>query len=229
MSDDAALANLMARVKQLEDTLRRFQTFSAPANGIPSGGAAGQVLGWSGTAGIAAWQNGGMTLIEGKNANAGAVASFDFQSIPTTYSKLVIDLYARGDTAATSVATKIAFNADASAIYDSLNWSVHHSASLASSEYLAQTVGYPGSICAASAPASAFDLMRIEIPGYAITNGHKVWSSEASAKTGITTGLIYDVHSKGWYRSANAIARVTLTPNAGNFAQYSTARLYGVL
>jgi hypothetical protein len=196
----AALAALSSRLKSIERELERARPKSTSA----------------------------LTLIDLKAASAGAVASFDFQNIPGTYSKLILDLYARGDTAATSVGVNLTFNNDGSSIYDYVQDSVGHSAVLATAEGLSGTSIRIGSIAAASAPASAFDGFRVEVPGYAITNGHKVLTSVGTTKKAATTGNILIIQASGWYRSTNAISRITFTPSAGNFAQYSTARLYGV-
>ena len=170
-----------------------------------------------------------MLLIGRLDAIAGAVASFDFQNIPATFSKLVIDLYARGDKAATSADINIGFNNDGSAIYDSIRQHVRHSASLTTWETLEAGYVPIAVMAAASAPASAFDQIRIEIANYANTNGHKTAISEYGIKLNTTTTNIILGSGRAWYRSTNAINRITLTPLAGNFAQYSTARLYGVV
>ena len=167
-------------------------------------------------------------LIGRLDANAGAVASFDFTAIPATYSKLILDLYARGDTAATNVAVNMICNNDGSALYDRITSNIHHSGVLATGETLAGTNIQIATIAAAAAPASAFDLMKLEIPGYGNTNVHKVLQAQFGLKLAATTTNLYVSNVIAWYRSTNAISRLTLTPAAGNFAQYSTARLYGV-
>ena len=83
-------------------------------------------------------------------------------------------------------------------------------------------------VSAAAGPASAFDTAIIEIAGYANANAHKAVNGRNSTKVSALTGNLYAALSSGWYRSTNAINRITLTPAAGNFAQYSSARLYGV-
>lgn len=170
-----------------------------------------------------------LDLIEGKNANAGAVASFDFQIIPAVYFKLVIDLYARGDTAATSFNLHTTVNNDGSALYDSELAAINGAApALGGNQQLAQAYWLVSVMAAANAPAGAFDSVCLELPAYANTNGQKVGTMSGTRKLANSTGNLYTHVGSFWYRSTNAISRITLTPSAGNFAQYSTARLYGV-
>ena len=169
-----------------------------------------------------------MLLIGRLDAGAGGVASFDFQSIPATYFKLILDLYLRGDTAATSVTVGVVCNNDGAAIYDSVRYNIRLTTGLTISEQLAAGNFIAGSVAAANSTASVFDAARLEIPGYANANAFKVLLAEFSVKTAATTTNQIRGSSAGWYKSTNALSRLTITPTAGNWAQYSTARLYGV-
>ena len=170
----------------------------------------------------------GLTLIETQTAGAGGLATFDFTGIPATFAKLVIDLYARGDTAAVNVGLNLTINNDGGANYDYFFTNAPISATWTSGEGVAATSIRAVYIAAANAPAGTFDLANIEIPQYANASGQKVMSSEYTHKDNTTTGNLYRGVAAGWWRAKTAISRVTLTPSAGNFAQYSTARLYGV-
>lgn len=200
MIDEFAYMKHEIRIKNLEDELARYR---------------GKI------------GNSSFDLISPKVSGAGGVATFDFTSIPAVYSKLFLDLYGRGDTAATSVAVRLTFNGDSSAIYDTVRYSIRHSATLATAEAIATTFADIGSIAAANATANTFDYLHVEIPNYANVSAHKNLYNTGGIKIGQLTGNFYIQAGNGWYRSVNAISRITLTPAAGNFAQYSMARLYG--
>jgi len=169
-----------------------------------------------------------MLLIGRRDAGAGGVANFDFQNIPAAYSKLIIDLYGRGDTAAGVVRIDVNFNADGGANYDYIFTYSRAVSTLITFEAFAQISGFSTYIAAATSAASVFDAARLEIPAYANAQAQKVClthgayqSSRVGSSMGVSTGST-------WWRSTAAVNQITLTPAAGNFAQYSTCRLYGV-
>jgi hypothetical protein len=202
--DDQSFIRLDARIKLLEEENRRMR-------GI-----------------LASSRTSAIYSIEAKNASAGAVASFDFQNIPATFSKLVIDLYVRGDTGLTYHQPYIRFNNDAGANYDYLYVDLRVPGNVNTIDAFGQTQIIAGYMSAANAPASTFDCMRLEIYGYALTVGHKSCMGQNTFKGNNLTQNTYVTGFSGWWRSTSAINRVTVLPHAGNYAQYSIARLYGI-
>ena len=170
-----------------------------------------------------------LRLIEGVTVGAGGAANFDFQNIPATFAKLVIDLYGRGDTVATGVLVNLRFNNDGTALYYGNTTRINGSGTTFIDSTIGGTSLALGQIAAASSTALAFDSLILNIPNYANSNAHKILNGNGGLTTGDLTANQQTSIIMGRYKSTNAISRITLTPSAGNFAQYSTARLYGVL
>ena len=202
-------------------------TLSAGLNVNTTGATAGQIRANAEIYGYSVYPA-AQYLLDTKTAPGGSVASFDFQSIPATFNKLIIDIDARGTNASTSITMRLTFNNDGSSLYDGIMHKVRHSSTHTTAEQLAAAYVSVGEIAANTAPASAFDYCHIEILNYASTSVHKTLRGENTSKLNTTTGNLFVQQFAGWYRSTNAINRITIVPSAGSFAQYSTARLYGV-
>lgn len=157
-----------------------------------------------------------------------AAASFDFTSIPAHWSHLMVVLYGRGDTAATSTSLYVRFNNDSGSNYDALGVNVKHSGVVSSGETVAGSQILASAIAAANAPASAFDCAVMFIPHYAGTTGHKCVTSYGSLKLAASTGNLFQQLGPGWWRSTAAINRVTVLSSAGNFVADSRCSIYGM-
>jgi hypothetical protein len=169
-----------------------------------------------------------MLLIGRLDASAGGAATFDFQSIPAFYSKLIVDLYARGGDAVSTRDVMLLFNGDLGANYDTMR-TYSNAAGETYQELRATNFIYIASIAAASSPANVFDACHIEINAYANAVAEKVAHSDYGFKVGTGANNFYTGICNGWWRSTAVINRVTLYQAGGGvFAQYSTARLYGV-
>jgi hypothetical protein len=156
-----------------------------------------------------------------------AAASVVFSSIPSTYRHLLLEWYARGDTAAASTNILLRINNDAAANYD---WQrmLAAAATQTDSESLGATSIYCGDIPANTATAAYFGGGAIDVPGYASTTGGKIVIVRNFAMTANTTGTgtVYVTGGK-WRTTATAINRLDLLPGAGNFAAGSIFSLYG--
>jgi hypothetical protein len=164
------------------------------------------------------------TLISSVTVGSGGAASIDFTSIPQTYTDLVLVLSARSDAANPYVAVK--FNASATSDY-SRRWLYGDGSSAASGSVSGLTSATVAMLAARSdATASVFGNSELLIPNYALTvaktgSGNNVNENNATSAFSSLTAIS---------RSAtDAITQITLTLGAGNFAQYSTAYLYGTL
>jgi len=155
-------------------------------------------------------------------AGAGGSTSFDFTSIPSTYTDLCIILSSRGASGgATDVL--IEFNSDATGSNYSAKQLQGNGASAASS-------GGAGNQSATSTgstdTASTFANSSIYIPNYAGST-NKSFASDSVTENNATTAYA-TLRASIWNNTAAITAIKLKNANAANFAQYSTAYLYGV-
>jgi hypothetical protein len=160
----------------------------------------------------------------------GAVASFDFTSIPATFAHLVVFAYLRADPAATFVNANLRLNNDSGSTYDSqqlvANGTVPSSTGTAAG---ATTSALAGRAPAATAPASAFSALMLIIPQYVGAVGHKSWlalSYDREVSGTVSDGVIFA--GGGQWLSTAAVSRLTLLPSSGNWIAGSRATLLGV-
>lgn len=191
----------------------------------------GQVLGCPATAGTTAWT--GSLLQLSKNTLSGATATVDFTSISASYSSLLIQIIARGSTAALSDAVLMRVGTggtiDTGSNYD---WSgLYGNASAAS-------YGTEGAVAASSAtvgymtantgPSGESGLIDLIIPNYAATTYNKRWRSISSYRSGTTTATVWEETLGGNWRNTAAINVIRFFC-AANFATGSTFILWGAL
>lgn len=157
----------------------------------------------------------------------GSAANVDVSSIVSTYAHLLVVVYARGDTAATSTPVNLRFNGDAGANYDSQELQAS-GASVSPAEAFAQTVMLAGHAPANTAPANLFCAMVAFIPHYAGSANNKLALAISSIRVGTTTGLMANTLNGAFWRSTAAINRVTIQPGAGNFVAGTRVTIYGM-
>lgn len=154
-------------------------------------------------------------------------ASFDFTSIPGTYSTLILVGQTRSTTAATSQGVLLRLNNDSGGNYDSQTI-VGSSTSPTAGEAFGQTSFGLTTVAAASAAAGLAGLFFVVIPAYAGTAFNKDMFSVGYRKIGTTSGnLQVSVRGASW-RSSSTITRVTILPTADNFLAGSSCFLYGL-
>lgn len=152
---------------------------------------------------------------------AGGAATIDFTSIPGNYTDLVLLLSARttatragSGTAATIKLNGVATNQTRRMLYaDGATPASFNDTQLA--VYVDPS----------DATANTFGSATIWLPNYA---GSGVKSVQIDATNENNTTTADSEILAGLWNSTAAINQITLTPFAGNFAQYSTATLYGV-
>lgn len=153
---------------------------------------------------------------------AGGAATMTFSSIPSTYSDLVVKRSARGTAAGNNVDVKMTFNGVTTG-YTIRN--VYGDGSTAAS-FSDSTTNYTGGETnGTSTTASTFDNAEIYISNYAGST-NKSFSLDNVVENNATFGL--DWLQAGLWSNTAAITSITFTPGSGNFAQYSTATLYGI-
>jgi hypothetical protein len=164
------------------------------------------------------------TLIASSTVGSGGAASINFTSIPATYTDLVVKLSARNVTN-TETTGSVYFNSDTT----DANYSARRllgdgssASSLTTSRpdfFYMDTTGET---------ASTFSNCEIYIPNYTGSTQKSV-SAETVTENNATAALAVMV--AGLWTGTAAITSIQLKPytaGGGNFAQHSTAYLYGV-
>lgn len=154
---------------------------------------------------------------------SGGAASIDFTSIPGTYTDLQILLSSRGTNSSATEWVSLKFNASSTGY--SSRWLEGNGSGAPGSFTGPTNRGYAGVHSAATATASTFGNFSIYIPNYASSN-NKSYSSDTVSENNATAATA-ELGAGLWSNSA-AITSITLTPDSANFAQYSTATLYGI-
>jgi hypothetical protein len=161
-------------------------------------------------------------LIASVTVGSGGAATISFTSIPATYTDLVVKRSVRGTATGNNVDTKMTFNGITTA-YTIRN--VYGDGSTAAS-FADSTTNYTGGeINGTSTTASTFDNAEIYIPNYAGST-NKSFSLDNVVENNATFGLNW--LQAGLWSNTAAITSITFTPGSGNFAEHSTAYLYGV-
>lgn len=156
---------------------------------------------------------------------SGGASSIDFNSIPGTYTDLLVYISARSSLN-TQAGVKIQFNSNSSAVYDIRNITANGSAPN-SGTATNQTFGFDVSLTnPANYTANTFSNGYIYVPNYASSN-NKSFSVDTTAENNAT--LSDCALEAGIWRNTAAITSVNLSDlGGGNFVQYSRATLYGI-
>jgi hypothetical protein len=162
-------------------------------------------------------------LIQTITVGSGGSASIDFTSIPGTYTDLLVVVSGRSTASVTAANISVKFNGSSTG-YSTVNiWGNGSAAQNDSSSttFLYGSVGATG----ASATASVFGNSSFYIPNYAGSTNKSV-SMGLVAEDNATLGYVGMV--AGLWSNTAAITQITFTLNTGNYAQYSSASLYGI-
>jgi len=152
---------------------------------------------------------------------SGGASSIDFTSIPSTYTDLCVKISARGTTTEGSGGHyyNIALNGSGSS--KSQRFLQGNGSSTASGS----SSSFTSYMNPSDYTASTFSNSETYIPNYAGSN-YKSMSLDVTTENNATASYAA-FYAQLWSNTA-AVNQITLTPNAGNFAQYSTATLYGI-
>jgi hypothetical protein len=166
------------------------------------------------------------TLIASSTVGSGGAANIDFTSIPSTYTDVCLVLSGRSDTtdADQRKGVTLKFNGSTSSYSFRNLYGVGSSAG--SGNGSAQANLFTGTMPASNATASTFSNTSIYVPNYA-GSAQKSVSIDSATENNSST-YWFDTLVAGLWTGTAAITQITLTPDAGNFVQYSTAYLYGV-
>jgi hypothetical protein len=149
------------------------------------------------------------------------VTYMDFTSIPSTYTDLNLVFSARSSSTAATQSIKVEIN---NSTTNFTNRELYGDGSTAGS-YSAST-GAIGYIPAATGTANTFGTTSLYFPNYAGST-NKSFSTDY-ARENNTNSTDMGFYASLW-SDTTAINQLTLKPSAGNFAQYSTAYLYGIV
>lgn len=166
-----------------------------------------------------------MKVIQTVTVGAGGAANIDFTSIPQTYTDLQLVLSLRFTSAVTDDWGKVIFNNSAGAsAYNSIYLRGDGSTGSTGSgldNYFRATIANGDSTL-----ASTFASNVIYIPNYTSSSINKIATSEGTYENNVTTNYMMLVANL--WSVSNAINQITITPVTGNWAQHTTATLYGI-
>lgn len=161
------------------------------------------------------------SLISSITVGAGGAATMEFTSIPQTYTDLYIAYSCRSTNTATNWNNmKLAFNS--STANGSWQFGAMYNNGLAASNITGQVEVW---INFGASTGSTFSNSSVYINNYTSSN-NKAINIETVAE-GVAQDQIVGFVGGLWSNSS-AITAISVTPSSGNFAQYSTAYLYGI-
>lgn len=186
-----------------------------------------------------AWLGGSLQLLQ--TVNLASSTFISLPSIPTTFSKLVIDLaVTSNDTGGNGFSNiQLQFNGDTANDYSFQNIAMVNNTTVAGSSSAAVAVGYAGFATNGGVNpliGEGVGQSIIEIPFYSVANlaKHFVFRSHASSGVGSPNNFFYGSGGGTWATGAGttpAITSIKLFPSASpfTFAAGSSAKLYGIL
>jgi hypothetical protein len=163
------------------------------------------------------------TLIASSTVGSGGASTISFSSIPSTYTDLVLELSLRG-TATGLPDARIQFNGDTGSNYQAKELS-GNGATVSSNGYTTTDAHFH--MGGTSTTANTFTNTMIYIPNYAGST-QKSFSGDAINENNTTNTEVQGRLVSWLWTNTSAINAILLSTNTGNYAQYSTAYLYGV-
>ena len=158
------------------------------------------------------------TAIATTTVGSGGAANIEFTSIPSTYTDLKLVFSIREETG-TSYTMGIRFNGSTTT-YTRIDIRGNGAAASSGSATNIEPI-----VNSSGATASTFGNGEIYIPNYAGST-NKSSSVDSVSENNATTSFIR-MSATLWSTTA-AINQITLVPDSGDFAEYSTATLYGI-
>ena len=157
---------------------------------------------------------------------SGGSSSISFTSIPSTYTHLQIRAISRGANSAANDEPTMQFNGDTGS-----NYYTYHQIFGDGTSAFANSGGTGSKINyifgpAGSALANSFAASILDILDYSNTNKNKTVKNLEGFDVNGSGGYI--VFRSGFWINTAAISSITLTPQTGSFAQYSSFALYGI-
>lgn len=157
---------------------------------------------------------------------SGGAANVEFTSIPSTYTHLQVRIIDR-DTSAfnDSYGMYLKINSDTGS-----NYSTHYLLGTGSTALAGGSASQTPIVIAQTAGggmlSNTFGVAILDFIDYKNTNKYKTIKSLSGYSTNST--VTNTTLTSGLWMNTNAITTITLTPGAGNWAQYSSFALYGI-
>lgn len=161
-------------------------------------------------------------LIQTVTASSGSIANIEFASIPQTYKDLLFVVSGRATT--DNPTLQVYFNNDTTSANYQFRTVDGNGSTVANNS---ATQPWLMRITPSSASASVFGSGAMYIPNYAGTSYQKSISTDSVTENNGTTA--YNAFHSGLWLSTAAITSIKLDPYGTDFAQYSSASLYGIL
>jgi len=161
--------------------------------------------------------------IQTVTVGSGGVASFTFSSIPQTYTDLVIKVSARGD-ATGLVDVRMQFNGDTASNYQARE-AYGDGAIVQGNTYTTTDAHFH--MNGTSTTSNTFTNSEIYIPNYTSSNQKSISGDAVNENNSTSTNVQSRLVAWKWSGTA-AISSILFSTNTGNYAQYSTATLYGI-
>ncbi len=159
------------------------------------------------------------------SVGSGGSSSIDFTSISSSYKHLQLRLIARGGIGSSNSSyINLNLNNDSSGVY-AAHQLFGDGSSASANAFTSQNTIYTNRIGGGTTGSSGFGAVVIDLLDYTSTSKYKTiralggFDDNGSGRMAMTSGL---------YQSTSAINRITLTPEAGSFPQYSHFALYGI-
>lgn len=159
---------------------------------------------------------------------SGALSTFDFTSIPGSYSHLRLVGQLRISSAVTDDYLLLRFNADSATNYNEIVIA-NLGGTANTGTRVANTSSRIGDVAGGSAPAGSASSIVIDIPNYAGTTFNKSAIAQNYVQGAALTTSQYALNYYAYWLSTAAITEVNLIPNSGAFVAGSKVDLYGIL
>jgi hypothetical protein len=164
--------------------------------------------------------NANMTAIQTVTVGSGGAAVIEFTNIPQTYTDLAIVISSRNTSSSGSDNMNIAIN-DSSSNFSGRYLFTNTNGTIVSGTDTTPAGAYNGG----NTTANTFSNVSIYFPNYSGSTNKSFSVDSVAENNGALSNLYFD--AKLWSNTA-AITKISFTCTTGNFAQYSTATLYGV-
>jgi hypothetical protein len=162
------------------------------------------------------------TLISSVTVGSGGAANITFSSIPSTYTDLCLKISLRSAYSGPADNISIGFNGSTASFNIKLLYGTGSSVAI----YNASNNSNVATIVGATATSNTFGNGEIYIPNYTGSN-YKSISADSVGENSASAAQQYLY--AGLWSNTSAITSIALTSgNSANFAQYSTAYLYGI-
>jgi hypothetical protein len=163
-------------------------------------------------------------LIASTTVGSGGAADITFSSIASTWTDLCLELSSRATGAgANGINVKLQFNGDTGSNYSYRR--IYGQSTTVASTNATGTFNISGISVAGADTANTFSNNAIYIPNYAGST-QKSYSVDGVAENNSAFGFLTLI--AGLWTSTSAITSIKLTNDGYNFAEYSTAYLYGI-